>query len=368
MKVPKLKTNFHALAALLCFAVVGVSSWVGEAFYPATAEYVVANVASSTPPKPKLNILAYNKKMIELANFGTTTSETGVSATSTAWIATSTSISSRNLWPASTVYPEARALLPFNRIFAYYGNFYSKGMGILGEYPADVMLAKLKEETARFQAADTSTPVIPAIDYIAVVAQGSPGADGKYRLRMPDTEIEHAISLAAEVHGLVFLDVQPGLSDFQTEIPMLEKYLQLPEVHLAMDPEFSMKTGAAPGTKIGTVDAGDINFAAEYLATLVKQYDLPPKILLIHRFTRNMVTGYQNIKPLPQVQIVLSMDGWGSPEKKKGTYSQVVTAEPVQFGGIKLFYKNDMRAPSSGLLTPDEVYKLKPAPIFVEYQ
>src|SRR5688500_8350026 len=37
-------------------------------------------------------------------------------------------------WPVKASYPARGALLPFNRIVAYYGNFYSTGMGVLGEY------------------------------------------------------------------------------------------------------------------------------------------------------------------------------------------------------------------------------------------
>jgi hypothetical protein len=110
------------------------------------------------------------------------------------------------------VYPLPGALLPFNRIVAYYGNFYSKGMGILGEYPADVVLAKLASTTELWAASDPTTPVIPAIHYIVVVAQAGAGKDGKYILRMPDEEIERAIALAEQVHGIVILDVQVGKS------------------------------------------------------------------------------------------------------------------------------------------------------------
>ncbi|MCH5596853.1 hypothetical protein [Niabella ginsengisoli] len=38
-------------------------------------------------------------------------------------------------WPVKAPYPVEGALLPFKRIVAYYGNLYSKGMGILGELP-----------------------------------------------------------------------------------------------------------------------------------------------------------------------------------------------------------------------------------------
>jgi hypothetical protein len=149
---------------------------------------------------------------------------------------------------------------------------------------------------------------------------------------------------------------------------MFEKYLKMPQVHLGMDPEFSMKGGEKPGTAIGTFDAAEINYAAEYLANLVKTYDLPPKILVVHRFTQRMITNYQNIKPLPEVQIVIDMDGWGSQAKKKGTYKYIVAPEPVQFTGLKLFYKADLKPPSTGMLTTEEVLSLTPAPIYIQYQ
>lgn len=325
--------------------------------------------APVAPPQPVLDFFAYNKKMLAIANYGTTTAETGISATSTLWTATTTSISSpKNSWPVSTVYPNVGALLPFNRIVAYYGNFYSKAMGILGEYPPEEMISKLEDTVAQWRVADAETPVIPALDYIAVTAQKSAGDDGKYRLRMPADQIEKAISLTKSINGLLFLDVQVGLSDLQTEIPLLEPYLRLPFVQLAIDPEFSMKTGAKPGTVIGTFSSADINYAATYLAKIVREHNLPPKILVIHRFTEEMVTDYKDIKPLPEVQIVIHMDGWGDPKTKSSVYTWVVQDEPVQFAGIKIFYKHDARPPSPGLMTPADMLKLKPQPVFIQYQ
>ena len=119
---------------------------------------------------------------------------------------------------------------------------------------------------------------------------------------------------------------------------------------------------------IGTFDAADINYAAEYLAALVRDNHLPPKMLVVHRFTQNMVTNYKKIRPLPEVQIVMDMDGWGPKEKKRGTYDLVIYPEPVQFAGAKLFYKNDLKPPSTGMLTPAEVLSFTPAPIYIQYQ
>jgi hypothetical protein len=159
-----------------------------------------------------------------------------------------------------------------------------------------------------------------------------------------------------------------GLSNLPTELPLLQKYLSMPNVHLAIDPEFAMHNGAKPGTVVGTYSAADINYAANYLAGLVKANNLPPKILIVHRFTQGMVTNSADIKPLPEVQIVMDMDGWGSPTRKIGTYQAYEQNAPVQFTGFKLFYKNDLKPPSTRLMTPSEVLKLTPQPMFIQYQ
>ena len=333
-------------------------------FSPLSSSEYRSKVVERFIPLPELDKQDYDARLLALAQVSTTTLVASSATTSVRVISTSTP----SLWPASTVYPNARAILPFKRVVAYYGNFYSKAMGVLGEYPADQMLAKLASTTEMWAAADPGTPAVPAIHYIAVVAQATAGKEGKYVLRMPDDQIEHALELASRIQGLVFLDVQVGLSTLQTELPVLEKYLKMPQVHLAIDPEFSMKYGNRPGTVIGTFDAADINYAAEYLAGIVRDNHLPPKMLVVHRFTQAMVTNYKEIRPLPEVQIVMDMDGFGSKELKIGTYTRVIYPEPVQFTGIKLFYKNDVRPPSTGLFTPEEVLNLIPAPIYIQYQ
>ena len=168
-------------------------------------------------------------------------------------------------WPVKTVYPNSGAILPFKRIIAYYGNLYSKRMGVLGEYPPDEMIRMLKVELKKWEAADPTIPVVPALHYIAVTAQGSAGKDGKYRARMPFKQIDSVLHMAARINALVFLDVQVGFSDVQTEVPLLEKYLSMPNVHLGIDAEFAMKPGMRVGKNVGTFDASDVNWCSEYL-------------------------------------------------------------------------------------------------------
>ncbi len=273
------------------------------------------------------------------------------------------------LWPVKNQpVPSPGAILPFKRVVVYYGNLYSKKMGALGEYAPKEMWRRLNAEVKRWEKADPKTPVQAGVHYIAVVAQGDGGKDGKYRFRMPDKQIDSALKIAKMHDGIVFLDIQVSLSTIQQELPLLEKYLKLPHVHLGIDPEFSMKTGHKPGSKIGTYDAEDINYCSNYLAKLVKEHHLPAKMLVIHRFTKGMVTNYKNIKLRPEVQIVMHMDGWGEPELKKGTYRHWIREQPVQFTGFKLFYKNDLKKAPNRLMTPEELLKLSPKPIYIQYQ
>lgn len=272
-------------------------------------------------------------------------------------------------WPVKPVYPLAGAILPFNRVVAFYGNLFSKKMGILGELPKNEMLAKLKGECKKWQNADTAVPVIPALHYVSVTAQGAAGKDGKYRARMPFHQIDTIVNWANEIKGLAFLDIQVAHSTVGAEVPMLEKYLMMPNVHLGIDPEFSMKKGERPGTVIGTFNADDINVAIDYLAALVKKNNLPPKILVIHRFTQGMVREYKNIKILPEVQVVIDMDGWGDKILKKSSYILYVYREPVQFSGFKLFYKNDIKKGGQAqFYSPEELLKFTPKPIYIQYQ
>jgi len=271
-------------------------------------------------------------------------------------------------WPVGCTAPLPGSLLPSKRIVAYYGNPLSKKMGALGEFPKDDMLKRLKGEAARWQAADPGTPVQPALHLIAVVAQGAPGKDGKYRMIMPDKIINQVYGWTKEAGAVMFIDIQTGHDDIRSVLPRFEWILKNPDVHLGIDPEFNLiKSGKKPGTKIGTYDAADINYVSGYLQSLVKKYNLPPKVFTVHRFTRNGVTNAKNIVLRPEVQMVMHMDGWGAPWLKRDSYKAYVVAEPVQYTGFKLFYHNDTKK-GDPLLTPGEVLKLNPKPLYIQYQ
>lgn len=304
-----------------------------------------SDTANLPESKKKIDTAEYDKLMRVLSNNDTT-----------------------GKWPAKMPYPLNGAILPYNRVVAFYGNLYSKKMGILGELPKDSMIKKLQQEIEKWKRADTTLPVIPALHYVAVTAQGSAGKDGKHRMRMPFHQIDTIVKWAKEINALVFLDIQVGHSFVKDEVPVLEKYLLMPKVHLGIDPEFSLKNGEVPGTRIGTFNQDDINAAVDYLADIVRKNNLPPKILVVHRFTQGMITGFDKIHKVPEVQVVIDMDGWGDKILKRSTWLRYIFKEPVEFTGFKLFYKNDTKNNKDGMYAPEELVKFIPKPIYIQYQ
>ena len=255
------------------------------------------------------------------------------------------------------------ALLPKHRIIAFYGNPLSTRMGILGEIPPEQMMARLEETAKRWEAADTSRPVLRALHLIVTVAQAHPGERGLYRLQHGDALIGKVAAWADSRGWLLFLDVQAGRSPIAAEIPRLLPWLRRPNVHLGIDPEFAMPPGKVPGKRIGTLDASDVNQVQALLAKLVDEAGIPPKILVVHRFTEGMLTRERDITLDPRVQVVIDADGFGAPALKQNIFGLVVTRRPVQFAGLKLFYKND-----KPMLTLAQVLAMQPIPLYIQYQ
>jgi hypothetical protein len=270
-----------------------------------------------------------------------------------------------SLWPVKGPAPLPGSILPAKRIIAFYGNPKSRRMGILGEFAPDDMLKKLDAEVAAWSRIDPATPAIPALHVIVLVADATPGPSGKYRTRHDSAMIEKVYGWARSRNALMFVDLQIGQSTLQVELPWIEKFLIRPDVHLGIDPEFAMKGKAIPGKRVGTYDAADINYASRFLAGLVDKYKLPPKILVVHRFTPKGVTNTDKIQLDPRVQIVMDMDGFGPPWMKRDTYWRDIKSEPVQFAGWKQFTKlrNDQPPTPRG-----EILRLWPVPLYIQLQ
>lgn len=256
-------------------------------------------------------------------------------------------------------------LLPHYRVLSFYGHPLNDSMGILGEYHNDKagLLAKLRQEAAKYEAADPTHPVLPAFEVIASVGQNWPAENNTYLMHTGADVIDEYAKFCEQNGLLLILDVQIGHSTVKAEIESVRKWLEKPFVHLAIDPEFATPKGVAPGSETGGIDASDVAYAQDALGQIVDQHGLPPKILIVHRFTEGMLRHDSKLEAVPGVQLVIDFDGFGEPAIKQQLYRVFTGDRGVQLAGIKLFYRQD-----SPLLTPAEVVALDPSPVLVIYQ
>jgi hypothetical protein len=260
-----------------------------------------------------------------------------------------------------------RELFPTYRLVGFCGTPGGPALGPLdGNLPAKAK--KLATFTTQYAAAADGRKVIPVYELIAVIVMGLPGADGKWRRRVPDSVVDDFLAQTRLSKGLLLINIQPGQSDFMTELRHFEKYLREPDVGVTLDPEWAMKHGQKPGVFWGQTTGAAINEVAEYLAGIVKAGDLPEKALVFHQVNRAVLKDEAALTPHPGVVLIKSVDGLGPKGTKIVTYKFLTdTMTPGVHPGFKLFFDEDTRNGST-LMTPKEVLSLVPLPDYVMYE
>ena len=268
-------------------------------------------------------------------------------------------------WPQAALVAspqEPKGALAEQLLVTWYGNPHSARMGILGELKGEALAAGLREQAAAYEKV-TTKPVSMAYHLVVVIAQGTPGADGKYRRRESSNVIRSMLDDARANGFKLILDIQPGRSSVAEELPPLQAFLSEPDVYLALDPEFAMSQEEVPGRIIGSMPASEVNAGIQFLDRLINEEHLPPKMLIVHQFTWNMLPDKQNIGSSPVVDVVLDMDGFGDRALKLSTYRSILKQGALPLTGLKLFYRQD-----TNLLAPAQVMSLTPPPSVVIYQ
>jgi hypothetical protein len=252
-----------------------------------------------------------------------------------------------------------RTLFPDRRMVAFYGNGESEALGILGETSPEQAAQDLVEAAEPF--ATPERPVLPTFELIVTVAQQSPGPDGTYSVATSPDVVQTYLDAVREIDGYLVLDFQPGQSEFLPQVQEFEEFLLEPDVGVALDPEWRMDPGEAPGDSIGSVDASEINAVSEYLAELVEANDLPEKLLILHHFRLDMIEGREQVQNPEGIAVTWHADGFGDQQLKTEVFE--VIRPPDEFPiGFKLFYDED-----TNLFTPQETID-RFDPDFISYQ
>ena len=281
--------------------------------------------------------------------------------------------------PSATAAPEPRApqkaqatlprggreVFPRYRLVGYAGVTGASTLGRLGTGPLDQRVGEIERRAKPYA---VGREILPVVEVIATVVQGSAGRDGKYRVRLTDAQIAKYHKAARKHRAVMLLNLQPGRSEFITEAKAFEKWLKLPDVGVALDPEWAMDRGQRPGGVYGHTTGAELDWVARYLASLVKRYDLPEKVMVYHQVARSVVRRESGLKAHDGVVMIKSVDGLGHPGPKKNTYRVVNKSTPKHVhAGFKLFFTEDRRR-GGRLMTPREVLALKPRPEYVMYE
>jgi hypothetical protein len=263
--------------------------------------------------------------------------------------------------PPATLPGGGRRLFPDRRVVAFYGNPRDDELGALGIGTPTQAARKLVKQAKPYNL--KARPVLPALELITTVATAAPGEAGLYRDHLSFAKIRSYLKAARRIKALLVLDIQPGRGQFGPEIERLRTFLREPDVGLALDPEWHVGPDQLPGKVIGSTDADVVNAAASYLAKLVRRDDLPEKLLIVHRFTDNMIARADRLRLVPGVQTVINVDGFGSNSVKVAKYHAFVRSTPRMRRGFKLFYKEDVKT-----MSPKSVMALSPRPDVVVYE
>ncbi|MDN5572156.1 MAG: hypothetical protein L0G22_13040 [Propionibacteriaceae bacterium] len=208
--------------------------------------------------------------------------------------------------------------------------------------------------------------VIGSFEIIATVASAAAGEQGDYSYRTPIPTLMPWIEAAEANDIYVVLDLQPGRTDFLTQAKEYEELLLRPTVGLALDPEWRLRPDQRHLRQIGQVGVDEINEVTGWLADLVAEHGLPPKVLTLHQFQTRMITERHRLDTSrPEVQHLVHVDGQGGQAAKQGTWGVIQRDLPSHtFLGWKNFEDEDVP-----MLTPAQtVDQVHPTPHFVSYQ
>ena len=268
--------------------------------------------------------------------------------------------------PALATLPRGgRTIFPRYRLVGYAGVTGASTLGRLGTGPLDQRVAEIERRAKPYAA---GREILPVVEVISTVVQGSPGRGSKYRVRLTDAQIASYLKAARKHRAVMLLNLQPGRSEFITEAKAFQKWLKEPDVGVALDPEWAMDRGQRPGVAYGHTTGAELDEVSRYLSGLVKQYRLPEKVMVYHQVARSVVRRESGLKAHEGVVVIKSVDGLGHPGAKKNTYRVVNKTTPrFVHAGFKLFFTED-RPHRGRLMSPQEVLALKPRPEYVMYE
>jgi hypothetical protein len=255
-------------------------------------------------------------------------------------------------------------LFPAHLLVALYGHPGAPGLGALGQQGLTASIARARMVAAAYRPL-TRARVVPAFEIIATVAQASPGPDGDYSYESPVASLRPWVRRATAAGFYVILDLQSGRASLLAQAKRYASLLELPDVGLALDPEWKLAPGQLPLQQIGSVGISQVNSVVRWLAALTARYGLPQKLLVLHEFRLSMIRDERELDTrYHDLAILIHMDGQGTPAEKQQTWETITRAAPAGvFFGWKNFYVKD-----HPMLSPQQTMARTPRLSMISYQ
>jgi hypothetical protein len=257
-----------------------------------------------------------------------------------------------------------QVLFPGHRLVALYGSPGTPALGVLGDQDLTASIARARASADLYRPL-SKVPVVPTFEIIATVAQGSAGPDGMYSYVTPVADIAPWVHAASAAGMYVILDLQPGRANLLDQAKVYQSLLTLPNVGLALDPEWKLQPGQLPLRQIGSVSITEVNSVVDWLAALTASHHLPQKLLVLHQFRLSSLLDESQLDTRnDDLAIVIHMDGQGTPGEKQQTWDAVTAAAPPKvFFGWKNFLVKD-----HPMISPQATMAETPTPVMISYQ
>ncbi len=250
-----------------------------------------------------------------------------------------------------------------NTIVAYYGHPSSETMGIVGRHSKEELIALLQKTSEEYDSVNGNKGVIPAIYLVYGTVQ--PG--GKI-FKMKSDLVMSYIESAYQNGVLIYLDHQIGKNSPIDALNELLPFLEYPNVHLALDPEWRTDK---PMKELGHLTGTEINEIQETMRDYIISNEIQGKRQFVfHQFRDIMIRDIEAVSAqYDPVLLVHNTSGWGSPDSKIATHTRNFKATNIPYKGFKLwyFYKPEVHF-DNPLMTPEQVLNLNPKPGLIIYQ
>jgi len=150
----------------------------------------------------------------------------------------------------------------------------------VGENARSAAVEGALDAAAGFAEAVPEETVVPVLEVPATRQSSTAGTDRDYSTEIPAQELLPLVDEAAAAGVLVVLRLEPGRSTFAEQVEEYAEVLARPTVGVVLD------VGArtpGDGARAGTVQATELAAAIEAVGTVVREQELPQKLVVVQR-------------------------------------------------------------------------------------